>query len=302
MLPELIQFRMTNLRVPNLLYDEVKDLKSAFMNLAVQVGITENEACRLFNLLPQPLQKILSFHDRLTNLWRYDFGEPIDRLPNDYVVIGAHMFPPVDRLLRVLSVANMRLSKIKFASYIQRLSDPAKHQDVLAEISPMFGVDLAINCDFEVSGYGAGNRTIDWMVCPLGSPAVLFDVKCRMKDLIEGLGQIVLGNRGPDGQGPAPVHNVSILFKDTEEKFIAKSSNEILQGVWIISQLRQERSELHAAFNSTDPMKLHFAILSNWEQDAYVLTRDNIAFESIAKLFGITHSDRFVFDRQADMK
>jgi hypothetical protein len=286
-----------DLRAPSLFCKDVKDLKSAFIIVARQFCISEEEALRLYNLLPQSLQKVPAFHDKLTNLWRYDFGEPIDQLPNNQVVIGAHMFPPIDRLLRVLSVANMRLVESKFANYIQRLSNPAKHQDVLAEISPMFGVDLNISCDFEVSGYGVGNRTIDWVICPSELPLVLFDVKCRMKDLIEGLGRIALGHRGPGGTGPEPVHDVSILFKDTENKFITKNPNEILQGIWIISQLQQERSELHAAFDSLDPMKLHFAILANWNQDAYILIRDGINRELIETLFGIKYSDRFVFDR-----
>ncbi len=288
---------MINLKIPDLLCGEVKDLKSVFINLASQVDTSEDEAGCLFNLLPQSLQKAPAFHDQLTKLWRYDFGEPIDQLPSDHVVIGTHMFPPVARLLLVLSVAIKRLSKVKFDNYIQRLSDPAKHQDVLAEISPMLGVDLSITCDFEVSGYGVGNRTIDWLLHPPGSTPVLFDVKCRMKDLIEGLANIVMGHRGSDGHGPAPVHNVSILFKDTEGKFITNNPNEILQGVWIISQLQQERSELHVAFDSTDPMKLHFVVLANWGQDAYVLIRNGIAMKSVTKLFNVIHSDRFVFDR-----
>lgn len=285
------------LRAPSLFCEDVKDLKSAFVIVAEQAGVSQEEAHRLYNLLPQSLLNVPAFLDKLTKLWRYDFGEPIDQLPNDQVVIGAHMFPPVKRLLRVLSVANKHLTKEKFTHYIQRLSNPDKHQDVLAEISPIFDLASNIKCDFEVSGYGIGNRTIDWLISPSEAPTVLLDVKCRMKDLIEGLGRIALGHRGPGGTGPEPVHDVSILFKDTEAKFNARNKNEVLQGIWVISQLKQERSELHKAFGSLDPMRLHFAVLANWGQEAYILVRDGVRRESIEVLFGIKHSDFFVFDR-----
>lgn len=268
------------------------------MAIAVQIGVSKDEVNRLFNMLPQPLQRAPAFCDRITNLWRYDFGFPIDQLPGDSVAIGTHMFPPVERLLRVLFVANMRILEPKLSRYLQRLTDSAKHQDVLAEVSPMLEVNKNISSEFEVSGYGAGKRTIDWLLRPSKSLTVLLDVKCRTKDLIEGLEQIVSGNLGPDGKGPTPAHDVTILFKDTEAKFSQNSPKEILQGVWVVTQLQQERSELQAAFKLLDPLKLHFAVITNWQKDAYILVRDGIQLETVTSLFSITHSDRFVFDRR----
>ena len=196
----------------------------------------------------------------------------------------------------------MRIPGAKLDRYLKRLSNSAKHQDVLSEISPILGVDAGVSCEFEVSGYGVGKRTIDWLLRPSALPAVLLDVKCRIRDLIEGLAQIASGHLGPDGQGPSPLHNIAIMFKDTEEKFIQKSPNEMLQGVWIISHLRQERSELNNAFNSLDSMKLHFAVIANWQKDVYVLVRDGIPLESITSLFNVTHSNRFVFDRSQNSR
>jgi len=288
---------MPNLRAPKLICGEVEDLKSAFTIVAAQINISINEVNYLFNILPQALQTAPTFYNRLTNSWCYDFGFPIDQLPGDHVVIGPHMFPPVDRLLRVLSVAYKRIPELKLNRYLQRLAESAKHQDVLAEISPMLRVDININSEFEVPGQGVGKRTIDWLIHPPKSPAVLLDVKCRIKDLIEGLAQIASGKLGPDGKGPAPTHDVTTLFKDTEEKFSQKSPNEILQGVWVVTQLKQERSELKSAFDLLDPVKLHFAVIANWQKEAYILLRKGIQLDSITSLFGIIYSEHFVFDR-----
>jgi len=104
------------------------DLETIFIRLALDINIPEDDARYLFRLLPKPLQEVPAFHDRLTRLWRYDFGIPIDRLPGDYVVIGTHMFPLVDRLVRVLHMACRRVSEPKLSRYLHRLSDAMKHQ------------------------------------------------------------------------------------------------------------------------------------------------------------------------------
>lgn len=288
---------MPNLRAPKLICGEVKDLKSAFTIVAAQNSISISEVNYLFNILPRALQTAPAFCNLLTNLWCYDFGLPIDQLPGDHVVIGTHMLPPVDRLLRVLSAAYKRILEPKLSRYFQRLAEPSKHQDVLAEISPMLRVDINISSEFEVSGQGVGKRTIDWLLHPPKSPAVLLDVKCRIKDLIEGLAQIALGKLGPDGKGPAPTHDVTTLFKDAEGKFSQKNPKEILQGVWVVTQLKQERSELQSAFKLLDPTKLHFAVIANWQRDAYILLQNGIQLDSITSLFDITYSEHFVFDR-----
>lgn len=288
---------MINPRIPSEFYNGVSNLESVFIDQAININIAEDDARILFALLPKHLQEAPVFRDRLTNLWRYDFGIPIDNLPGDYVVFGTHMFPPVDRLVRVLYIAYRRVSEPKLGRYLHRLSNAMKHQDVLAEFSPILGVNTSVDCEFEVPDYGVGNRTIDWLIRPVDMVPVLLDVKCRTRDLIEGLAQITYGRRGPDGKGPAPLHNVAVLFQDTKEKFIQRNPNEIWQGAWIVTQLKQERSELHAAFESLDPTKLHFAVITNWQQDAYLLNRDGIQPEALASLFGITHSNQFVFDR-----
>lgn len=98
---DVSKISMTNLRVPSQFYSEVKDLRSAFIKVAKHIDISEDEVSHLWRLLPILLQKAPAFCDRLTGLWRYDFGMPIDRLPEDNIAIGTHMFPPVDRLRSV---------------------------------------------------------------------------------------------------------------------------------------------------------------------------------------------------------
>ena len=131
----------------------------------------------------------------MTDRWRYEFGLPY-RLSNGQAVLGTHMWVEVGHLCAVLACARARLTDKQLELYAQRLGDKAKHQDVLAEMSPMMRVDQSITAQFEVVGHGAGNRAIDWLVGPHLGRSVLVDVKRRVTDFVQAMEK--LPDAGPD--------------------------------------------------------------------------------------------------------
>ncbi len=276
---------------------DVDTLPNRIILTAHERGLTEAEAERLVALLPGPIRVTPCFRCRLTGLWRYEFGLPIERLPRDRVVIGTHMFPPVARLLETLVVASSRLPDEQLRRYLERLPDPARHLDVIAEMAPLRCVDPAVPAEFEVVGHGSGNRTIDWLLHPGTPPHVLLDVKYRTVDLIDGLQGIAQGQVGADGAVPAPQHDLALLFRSTEEKFVTAAPGNCLQGAWVITELRQEEGELHQAFNNLDASRVHFGVIANWSDDVYLLANPAIDRQAILDLFRVNHSERLVFSR-----
>ncbi len=90
-------------------------------------------------------------------------------------------------------------------------------------------------------------------------------MKSRFRDLLESIDRLESGERDSDGTAPAPVHNVSLLFQSIEQKYTSTNPALQLQGAWIVTDLKQEESELNAAFDALDRSKVHFAILGDLE-------------------------------------
>lgn len=99
-----------------------------------------------------------------TGLWRYEFGLPFHLDASRQHLWGTHMWVPVRYLKRAL--ARLRLTRNQFALYCERLGNPDKHLDCVAEMAPLQGINDTIPARFEVSGRGNGNRTIDWVLDP----------------------------------------------------------------------------------------------------------------------------------------
>jgi hypothetical protein len=238
----------------------------------------------------------LCFLDRLTSLWRYDYGEPFDNLPGDMKVFGTNMYNEVDRLFDVITFARCRLDADHLSDYLHRLKDLKKHQDYLFEFAPILRLDSSVKVDYEVAGYAEGNGTVDWLIHSEPVP-ILLDVKNRTRDLIEALVRIQLGERDPDGTGPAPAHDLSLLFRSVEPKFRKRSPSEVIHAVWIVTTIKQEESELQAAFAKLDASRVHVAIFGDWGDDVYILANDAQAKETVLEVLHIRESRRGVFRR-----
>jgi hypothetical protein len=252
-------------------------------------GWPDAEREALLAIVPAPLRACECFLDKLTGLWRYEFGEP--HQVGSQLVWGTHMWSPVPVLLDVVACARRRLQPSKLAAYLALVANPAKHQEYLAEMFPMLRVDPAIPADHEVGSMGTGNRTIDWLVGPFERRRVLFDVKRRFADFIAAMNGLSVDD---DAE---PVHDVALLFWSVEGKFQPANPDELLQGTWIVTDIKQEETELRNTFAALDADKVHFVVLGDTEADAHIITRrpDDRGF--LLRLFQVQESVRFTFDR-----
>ena len=250
---------------------------------ALDAGFSDERANQLVETLPPKLKSAHCFHDKLTGLWRYEFGEPFYLEEQDQLLWGAHMWVPVRYLRRAVSCCLRRVSSARQGRFLQRLDEPGKHFDVLSEMIPLLNVNELIPANFEVVGRGIGNKEIDWLVGPVGGREILLDVKSRSLDLIEQMDQHHLG----DTTDP-PRHDASLLFRSLEDKFLAAEPSKCLQGVWLATHIKQEESELRDAFMALDSSKVHFAILGQWDSGGFVLVRNEGERAFLCSLFGIS--------------
>ena len=284
-------------RVPDEFIGGLAALPELFRASAKWRGITREEVDEVIRLVPAPILELICFLDKLTSLWRYDYGEPFDNLPGEQIVFGTHMYNEVDRLFEVIHCARRWLEADQLGDYLNRLADPNKHQDFLFEFAPILRLDSSVKADYEVPRYAEGNGTVDWLIRSEPVP-LLLDVKNRTRDLIESLVRFQLGERDPDGTAPAPTHDPSLLFRSVERKFKQRSPSEVIQGVWIVTAIAQEESELQAAFAKLDASRVHIAIVGDWEDDAYFLTNDAAAKQTVLEVLRLRESRRAVFRRE----
>jgi len=251
-------------------------------------GLTNEQANTILAIVPEPLINAGAFLDRMTGLWRYEFGLPYNIAEN--LVWGTHMWVTVDCLFRALYCAHLRLPMDKRTIYLQRLADPDAHQATLVEMVPVDKIATGVPVEFEIAGLGAGNRTLDWVIGLQGGRTVLLDVKRRTTDFIQQAERM-----DNEGEEPVPEHDPALLFRSVEQKFVSADPGVRLQGVWILIDIKQEEEQLGCTFAALDGSKVHFAILGDWEQDAHILVRRDEDRQSLVDLFHIESSTRFTF-------
>jgi hypothetical protein len=290
---------MHPLRVHPALVGGIADLSSLFISLGRYRGIAREDVERTAALVPESIKQAPCFLDRLTGLWRYDFGEHVI-LPDGSFVFGTNAFQPVDRLYDVLACARRRLPINQLNNYLARLADPRKHDDFLFEFAPILRLPVAIEVSYEVPGHGEGNRTVDWFIQPTSGPPIALEVKNRIGDLVESLTRAQAGVREADGSAPVPIHDPSLLFVDLESKYGPCAPTEIVHVGWIGTDVKQEEAELKVAFGQVDQERIHVGLLGDWEDDVYTLSHDADAREHVMRVLGVRESRRFVFCRNED--
>jgi hypothetical protein len=273
---------------------DIASLERVLGDTAEQQGVERKAAEDLFQLLPPSLQASEAFFDRLTGLWRYEFGCPLEVVSGTQVILGTHQYPEVRNLLRALRAVTPRLPPASLSTYLNRLADRSRHLDALFEARPLFFFDAVTAAEFEVVGYGQGNRTIDWRFTPAGHPPVLLEVKHRVLDLLEHFEPMAAqraAGKTPVQPGPG---RASSLFRDAHEKFLPVDSSQQIQGVWIHAYIKVASTDLAEFFRSLPDKQLHFAVLSNWDERALLLSRDSINREFLGSLFGLVEADNFI--------
>jgi len=248
--------------------------------------------CEIFiSIVPKQLLGAGAFFDGMTNLWRYEFGVPFN--VGEGLVFGTHMWPPVECLFKAIMCAYYRLPVITRTDYLNRLANPQKHQETLVEMIPGYKIDPAVAVQFEVSGRGVGNRTIDWAIEPHDGRLILLDVKRRIFDFIKQAERIHCETTAPE-----PDHNPELLFRSIESKFEPADPNVQLQGAWIITDIKQDEKALFNAFVALDQSKVHFAIIGDWRPDVHILTIRDEDEHYLRELFHAEKSVRFTFSQE----
>ncbi len=251
-------------------------------------GVSRELMERIISIVPCALIDAEAFLDKMTNLWRYEFGLPYEL--GKELVWGTHMWVPVTNLFDALLCADSRLPDKARIDYMKRLCTPGKHQSTLVEMIPVQKIDPEVAAQFEVPGYGVGNKTIDWVIGPHCGRTVLLDVKRRTTDFIQQTERI-----GSESVAPEPTHDPALLFRSVEDKFKPADPAHCLQGVWVVTDIKQNEKKLSATFATLDPKKVHFAILGDWKTDAHVLVARAEDEQYLRDLFTLQQSSRFTF-------
>jgi len=258
-------------------------------------GITYQEIDSIISSIPLKLLNAYCFFDKLTKIWRYEFGLPFTVGSSQYLY-GTHMWPPVKYLFSVLFIAIKRLPDRRRREYFSKLTNIDKHWDTLVEFLPIIRLSEKTQFSYEFPT-GIGNLNADWGIADSEGRIILIDVKRRFRDLLEVMDRIENGEKDPDGTAPAPTHDVSLMFRSTVSKYSQKDPAQQLQGAWIETALKQEETELQNAFDALDGSKLHFAILGGWEPGIKLLTRRSDDHQFLLELFNETIGDSFHFNR-----
>lgn len=264
-------------------------LRQLLLEAAVSFEMAAKDAQILVQLLPSPLIDSPGFLDLSSGLWRYEFGEPF--ILNDQLIFGTHMFLPVNELLLAIGSFARWVPMGKREAFLAALNDPSKHPVALAEMMPACRLPFTLAVDFEVPGYGPGNKTVDWALQAEGR-LILLDAKSRTTDFIQQT-----SNVGQKGRMPAPEHDHELMFKSLVGKFNAANPDVQLQGAWITTHIMQNRAEIENAFAALDPAKIHFAIFGDWQSDISLLVRREADRQFLLDLFQVTQSERFFFQR-----
>ncbi len=272
------------------LVQELSDMKSCLIAEFKSTNTAPENIDSFISWFPNDLLATKCFLCKLTGLWRYEFGLPSTLDKTKKLLWGTPMWPAVNTLLKAVLNAHLKLPQAKLEIYLQRLIDANKHQDALVEMIPTFRINHPIQTDFEVTGYSSGNKTIDWKIGPIGNRQILLDVKNRNKDLYEMMDR--------ENTEAPPQHDHSLLFRGLEAKFLPANPDQSLQGAFIFTSIKQESKKLLNAFNQLDGGKIHFVIIGDEKEDAYVLARRPEDEIFLRKIFTLKPSVRFTFEKK----
>lgn len=280
--------------MPAELVGDKANIYTIFLHCAKEYADNRDYATQLVRLLPKSIKEAPVWFEKMTKLWRYEYGLPLTNLPGGTAITGTNVHLPVHELYLSLRIAERRLQPQQLLRFLERLSDREKHSDVLFEMRPMKDVAQHVKAFYEVEGLGIGNTTCDWQI-HRHTFRIVLDVKNRTKSLVDHMKYLIpsIDSRVNDILPPPP--DPADLFRSLEAKFKESFPLFQLQGVWIQSQIMEHEESLMRHFSEViNKRKVHFAILSDWKEDAFILTRNRLTKYFLKRIFRITESKRFV--------
>ena len=267
-------------------------LTAELQEIGRQRGDTPRIVRQVINSIRSPLREAPVGTDLFSDLLRYEFGLPFDKIHGNRV-FGTHQHNEIWQLYSAVRTALRYLKRNDLDHFLRRIADQNKHGDALIEMRPVSKLPRFANARYEIPG--RDGKRIDWEV-GLGPLTVRFDVKNRVRGAIEHFKDIAIemskGNRNP----PIPGTDPEAFFRDTQEKFRHNRNPLILQGVWAQVYIKENRALLEGYFrNVLDPRKIDFLVVCDWGQDAYLLSRRKWQHVFLRRLFALRDSENFVF-------
>ena len=156
-------------------------------------------------------------------------------------------------------------SPSRWRRYLGRLANPERRENHACGIRPGRSTTRTASSSSSSFSPERGIETLIGSSLTAAGRPILLDVKRRVRGLARA--HPTARRRGttawtapyppqsmtPDSSSVASSRNTECVAPETE-----------LQGVWVVTDLRQEADELASAFNDLDPAKVHFAIVGNW--------------------------------------
>lgn len=279
--------------IPKNFRAEDRDLLGALEEVARNSDLPVEEAKSVFDLLPPAVQQAPGFNDKLTGIWRYEFGLPysVGKGKAKTQVIGTNIAHKVSVLFHGLRILRGLVSNSQLSLFCKRLADKNKHLDHLSELDPILRPRTSFKADYEPTGFAKGNRKVDWHISFSDNSSCLLAVKHRYRALISNMGEI--GPRLSSGEKPFPAEPPlpEGIFQDSQEKFVPIVGNR-WQGIWILTDTYYDDAALKTDFDSLDVTRIQFAVLTHFEGDARILARNNLLKNWIKEKFCLVEMRR----------
>jgi hypothetical protein len=186
------------------------------------------------------------------------------------------------------------LTHAQLIAYRERLSQADKHAAAIFEMRPLKNIKRGLRVRYEVTGMGQGRTSLDWHVKGKGLN-IAFDVKYRIKPLLDHLKQTIPPMNIGAAEATVSAPNPEDLFRGTDAKFKHKCFLWQQQGLWVFTDIQEDEERLKSYFKNTlNRKKIHFVIISDWKDDVYILARNRSISRKLKRTFHLTESKRFI--------
>lgn len=249
---------------------EDSNILGALEKVAAAQGLSGQEAERVFELLPESLRGAPAFRDRMTGIWRYEYGVPyvVGKGNKEKIVIGTDQAPKVSVLLDGIRALSQHTSYEQLLSFCKKLENRQKHLDFLAELDPIIRPSMDFTADYEPDGYASEDRKIDWLIRFHDGSSCLIDVKNRIRGLIDFLDEINKNGKNNFSDSPPLPKGV---FNSSGIKFLPAKKGRF-QGLWVLTNVYYDDELLKEMFYNLDENLIEFTVLTHFKGESRVLS------------------------------
>jgi len=276
----------------------IKPLFEEFKKIGLSIGDNERNVRKIFDLVPKGIKQSRVLRDLLGSGMLYAFGKPLEISGRDVHCFGGNQNIEVKYLYLALRAAAKHLTVEEIRKFTLKISDIEKHQNYLFEMRPILDLRDGLKVHYESQTNCQGNHDVDWEI-EYEEYTILLEVKNRTIDMIHHLEYISeilkkLDNGvAPESISSSVAPNPADLFRSVLDKFQERTS-KIIQGVWVNSGITEDGKMLNDYFDGLDSKKIQFAIFSGWDDNAYILVKDESFRSILLDCFSLIESDAFI--------